>query len=341
VTLAHASNEQRARRLLRWYPRAWRDRYGDEFCALLESELDEQRTSVRRSLDVAWSGVVARASTTGLVGLPGDPARQSRASLAWVVGGLAAFLSFGLAMWSQLVVGWQWTSPRTPGTTWATVVMSIAVGAFVCLALAAVVPLAASVLTGLRRGRDDEATTLASVATASVAVLVAGARAFENGWPGTGGHHWAHQGMVPGGVAAFVWASTLGVTSYWAHPGALGAFPSAEVAWMAVSPPMMAVAAVAAATTLRRLELSSRVARFELRVGLAASGVMAVFLGAASLWLLDHEQRPRAIPTNLFHVGVIDVVGISVMGLATLLAWRAACRGLAAARRSGRAARAA
>jgi hypothetical protein len=29
--------------LLRWYPRAWRQRYGDEFLALVEDGLDGQR----------------------------------------------------------------------------------------------------------------------------------------------------------------------------------------------------------------------------------------------------------------------------------------------------------
>ena len=47
---------------------------------------------------------------------------------------------------------------------------------------------------------------------------------------------------VPGGVAAYAWASTLFVTSYWLHPAALGHFPGAELAWMVASP--LALAAV-------------------------------------------------------------------------------------------------
>ena len=52
-----------------------------------------------------------------------------------------------------------------------------------------------------------------------------GTHHFANGWPGTGGHPWVHQGIVPGGVAAYAWASTLFVTSYWAHPAALAGVP--------------------------------------------------------------------------------------------------------------------
>jgi len=323
------SSERRARRLLRWYPAAWRDRYGDEFSALLECELDERPTSARRTLDVAWSGIVARAATAGLAGVARDSARQPQASLAWLVAALGAFLGFGLAMWSQLVVGWQWTSPKTTGTTWGTIVMSVGVAAFVLLAAVAATPLVVTVLTRILRGHGRRLVVPASLCAVSVAVLVIGARAFENGWPGTGGHHWALQGMVPGGPAAFLWALTLGISSYWAHPAALGAFPTREVLWMAASPIVMVAAATGAAMTLRRLELSERVARFELRVGLAATAVMGAFLCGAVLWLFDHQPRPRSIPTDLFHVGVIDVVGVAVMAIATLLAWRAAQRGLA------------
>ena len=53
-------------------------------------------------------------------------------------------------------------------------------------------------------------------------VMIAGSHHFENCWPGTGAHAWGQQGLVPGGVAAFCWASTLSVSSYWAHPVLLG-----------------------------------------------------------------------------------------------------------------------
>jgi hypothetical protein len=33
---------ERAGRLLRWYPRAWRDRYGEEFTELLISDIEER-----------------------------------------------------------------------------------------------------------------------------------------------------------------------------------------------------------------------------------------------------------------------------------------------------------
>jgi hypothetical protein len=110
-------------------------------------------------------------------------------------------------------------------------------------------------------------------------------------------------------VAAFSWAATLSVSSYWAHPTALLSFPGTEVAWMAVSPVAMTCLAVGAARTLRRLDLSPRVLRFEARVAGAAALGMVVFLGAACGWILDGGPGPR----NLFHAGAIDGVGLAVM----------------------------
>ena len=40
---------ERAARLLRWYPRPWRERYGAEFTELLISDIEERPQSVRRA----------------------------------------------------------------------------------------------------------------------------------------------------------------------------------------------------------------------------------------------------------------------------------------------------
>jgi hypothetical protein len=52
--------ERRARRLLRWYPKAWRDRYGEEFTELLIDDIGERPRSWSRMLDVARRGMSAR-----------------------------------------------------------------------------------------------------------------------------------------------------------------------------------------------------------------------------------------------------------------------------------------
>jgi len=325
-------DERRARLLLRWYPRAWRDRYGDEFTALLVDEMAEQPRSLRRPLNVALSGIVARSGQAGMSGVPMRAGEQSPLSLAWLTTAIAVFLTFGLAIWAQLIVGWQWTPPETSATTAGTVVISVAVLYLALLGAAAVLPAIAVAAPQLARKRDGVLAAALLVTALSAAGLIVGTMHFENGWPGTGGHHWSGQGMVPGGVAAFVWAATLSVTSYWAHPGALHAFPTTEVVWMATSPVAIVGMIGGATVAFRRLELPVRVARFELRCGQAAILGMGAFLLGAIAWLTDRTRRPASIPTNLFHVGSIDLIGAFAMGATLVVAYVAVRRGLASLR---------
>jgi hypothetical protein len=51
---------RRAAGYLRWYPRVWRARYGEEFQAHLEAELEERPISLRRAVDIAFHAVISR-----------------------------------------------------------------------------------------------------------------------------------------------------------------------------------------------------------------------------------------------------------------------------------------
>jgi hypothetical protein len=306
--------ERRARRLLRWYPSAWRLRYGAEFTELLVADIAERPHSWRRTVDVARSGLAARLGTGGLVhGL--EPRDRATAHLASLVGAGAGFVLVGLAMWSQLAIGWQWSRPSAPATTAAIVGMSVLLAVFAGLALLALFPLVWALVT--RRTRRAAVPLLLLVA--GTTVLVLGARHFALGWPGTGGHPWAHQHLLPGRVAAFAWAATLSITSYWAHPGALLAFPAEELAWMAASPLALVAAAVGGTKLVRRLELSPRALRFELVLARIGCAAMIAFLVAACCWIAAGDPGPR----NLFHIGAIDFVGVAGMAVALLFARRA------------------
>jgi len=46
--------------MLRWYPRAWRERYGKEFLAMVEDSLDGRRPTWRLRVSVAWAGLRER-----------------------------------------------------------------------------------------------------------------------------------------------------------------------------------------------------------------------------------------------------------------------------------------
>jgi hypothetical protein len=165
-----------------------------------------------------------------------------------------------------------------------------------------------------------------SLGIAGAAVLTAGSLHFGHGWPGTGGHPWAGRGLVPGTVARFCWAATRWVTSYWAHPGALSSFPVAEIAWMAASPVAIVAMLTGAGKTLQRIQLPSRMLRYEAWLGIAATVAMAAFLAGAGSWVISGGPAPR----GLFRVGAIDFLGLAVMTAALLLAARAVQRALTA-----------
>ena len=315
------STARRAARLLRWYPAAWRARYGDEFTELLIAEFAERPRSWRRAADVARGGLLARLARVGLSGRPPESAEQVRAGLATAAGAAGAFLAVGIAMWAQLTIGWEWEPPRNAATTIGMTSMTAAVLLLAVLALLAVVPLGWSAARAARDRRARHLLAPALLAVAGAAVLAAGSHHFENGWPGTGAHAWAQQGLVPGGVAAFSWAATLSISSYWAHPAALAAFPAAEIAWMAISPAALIAGVAGVAWLVRRLELSPRVLRFQARLAGSAAAVMAVFLAGAGCWVVAAGPGP-----GLVHAGTIDTVGLVVMAAALAVARRAVRR---------------
>ena len=117
---------ERAARLLRCYPRAWRARYGEEFTELLLADLAERPRSPARTADVIRGGIVARLTDAGLCGIaPDDTERagqRARASLASLACCAAVFLGLAGAIWSQLTIGWQWSAPDATAAV-ATVVI--------------------------------------------------------------------------------------------------------------------------------------------------------------------------------------------------------------------------
>lgn len=307
---------RRAEQLLRCYPKDWRSRYGEEFLELLEAEIRERPRSWRRNVDVAWSGLIARLSNAGLTGHTPKPSVQVRASLISAGCAFAVFLAFGVAMWAQLTIGWQWSEPDTGPTYAAMILMSVAVALFCILAVLAVVPIAWRVIDGVFRSHSAKLARPAALFMVGSAFLIIGSRHFGNGWPGTGGHPWADRGLVPGGVGAFAWASTLWVSSYWAHPHMLLEFPVAELAWMASSPIAIFCALVGAAKTVRRLDLPSRTLLYEIRLArVAAFGMITLLVGSIS-WTAEGDPGPG----NLFHTGGVDVAAIAAMGLTLAVA---------------------
>jgi hypothetical protein len=93
--------------LLRWYPRAWRDRYGGEPAALIQDTLDEGRPAWRLRLSVIGGACANGAAARGTRQRRPSRARpgQLNASGAYWVGVLVTGLAIAAAigLWAAAV----------------------------------------------------------------------------------------------------------------------------------------------------------------------------------------------------------------------------------------------
>jgi hypothetical protein len=104
--------------LLRWYPRAWRDRYGEELLALIQDTLEEGHPAWQLRLGVAWGGLRERG-------------RQARYAAAASVRRRAGPDKWGTVLMAGLVcavVPGQLVSAPFPARAWQAVALGAASG---------------------------------------------------------------------------------------------------------------------------------------------------------------------------------------------------------------------
>ena len=261
-----------------------------------------------RKLDVFAHGVWTRLTYAGLAGSVLDPWRRTRSMLAALLVVSAVFVMLAVGVWAQLTIGWQWSAPLSAGTTAAMWLMSaglFGLGALVVvvIALFAVLLLGVAHRGGVGRWRP----VLVSVAAAGV--LYVGCRHLGPHWPGTGGHAWSGRGLVPAWMARLSWAGTLWISSYWAHPVALGSFPAGELAWMVISPAAWLALIVSGTVSASRVELTPRLQRLAVLLCAVAVTAMVVFLAGAVLWVFSDSSGPRSV----FAVGAIDFAIVAIL----------------------------
>lgn len=314
--------EARVARLVRLYPKDWQARYGDEFSDLLAEQIADQPRSWARTLDIAVGAIMARLAALGLSGTTINPSDQPRRSLATVGCALALFMTIAISIWSNLTVAWRSAHPTTPLTHAAILIMTVAV--IICVSAAGVgsIPV---VWMGVKAATRRSGTLLrvpTLLVLAGTATLIAGAMAFHAGWSGTGSQPWSQQSVGPSGTASFLWASTLSVSSYWAHPTILSALPWSEIVWMAINPIALVASIVGGTKILRRLDLAPRLFRFLTRTAQVATAGLGLFVFGTVTWLIGGG----AGPAHLFQAGTVDRVGLVVMTVTLVVAVRSVQR---------------
>jgi hypothetical protein len=237
--------DPRLGRLLRWYPRAWRERYGKEFLALVEDTLDGDRPGWRLLLAGAWSGLRERGHATRLAGrrallrlargVAGDPG-----SVAIVAGYLAAILPHELGA----------PPARQTGVILDTLTALIGLAGLALLAggLAAL-PALIRLLRAGRRPKVRRRLVWAVGATVATAAGLA--------W-------------------LTLWSGTSSLTPLSTSPTCIAGLIGTIVA--------LAVALSQWAGVARRLDLGPRVRAVERRLGTVAVPVIIVLMGVSVVW---------------------------------------------------------
>jgi hypothetical protein len=122
--------------ILRAYPRAWRERYGDELVSLIEAESEGGRISLRVKLDVIGAGLVQRLRSSGLAGDEVPPAGRIRAGVLLVLSAWAAFVVAGLGF-AKTAEHWQAITPKpdqgTPAAAYDAVLLASELGTLAVL----------------------------------------------------------------------------------------------------------------------------------------------------------------------------------------------------------------
>jgi hypothetical protein len=97
---------RRAQRLLRFYPRFWRDRYGAEFVDFMEQSIADAPHDARRTSNIIFKGSKARLGELGLLGPSLDGADATRTALSTSTVLATVFTVFALFYWSCAMVAW-------------------------------------------------------------------------------------------------------------------------------------------------------------------------------------------------------------------------------------------
>ena len=302
-------------RLLRWYPTAWRERYGEEFVALMDDDLAGRDPGAIYRLRVATSGVLQRARGAGLVGTATSTAERKRAGflLVLVAWSAAVFAGASFAKASEHFSNALHPNARLlPQVSYDLVVALGAAGTLLVVIGAAVtLPSFASFLReggwSFLRRRVIVAGSLSIVTLFGVLTLA----------------HWSHH---------------LGVV---ARNGGDLLYTSAFLGWCLLAASTLAGWTLVAVSCARRVTISPKVLRFESRLAVVLAGVMLALVVTSVVWWNAMSARApwyfqwSPFGSNYYAFNFELAVAVSLMSLAALVALCGAYRVMTARGTSG------
>ena len=288
---------------LRWYPQAWRARYGDELIALLDDEYNGN-LPVKVRLSLVTGGLEQRTRQSGMIGDSLPPVDRIRAG-ALVI--LAAWIAFVIAGASFAKFSEHFDEALPHGA-------------------------------GPHHVPDLTFTMLQTVAGVGSVLVVTGALfavpAFvrflrTGGWGSVRGHYLralactALTAVIT--VLLFVWARHL--TPLQRH-GGLHWYGGLFLVWGLVSALTLVLWAVAAIATVTRIELTRTILAVEATLALVIAGAMLVMFVAVVVWWAAMAKdapaflhaNPAGAPGSSWDVWLIATVALMVLALVTATA---------------------
>ena len=276
--------EARAQTLLRAYPRAWRDRYGDEFAALLADDIAERPRNLGRDLDVVRCALATRLGAGG------------------VGAAVAVFAAAATSIWTQLASGVAAGGPDSSAVILGLATLSLCGLAIAAATAIGVFALARAIAHSVRRGGGRRLIRPGALAGFGAAAFVAGVA------------HLSSHSHVSAPPARWTWAATESISTYWIHPGRLFALPTSEVAWMLASP----VAAIACLRGLRGLVALTGLRDDRRLLRRLSVAVMFPALVTAATWVVGSQHDPNAH----LRAGSLDLALVAAMAIGMLTVTR-------------------
>ncbi len=277
---------------LRWYPPAWRERYGSELVVLMEDTYGARKPPLRSRLGIVWAGLIEHLAEFGIRPGGKSPEERMRSGSLLVFCAWAFFVIAGIGF-AKFAEHWDAFMPRSdqrlPGDAFNVVQWAAAVGAL--LVVAAAVVAVPSVVRLVRDGGWEAVRRPVRwvVAVSSVTILV--------------------------GVGVVVWASQL--TPDQRNGGSL---PYQLIAVMLAVMVVITVATstAGAVSVAHRLQISHRVIRLQAVLAvLLAAAMVPIIAGTIVWWASVATHAPAFLsghpaPAPMIIVGLLMVIGIDL-----------------------------
>jgi hypothetical protein len=291
-------------RLLRWYPPAWRDRYGEEFIVFIQDSFGRQKPPLMARLSIVAGGIRERARRSGISGDSVPPADRVRAGVLTVLVSWTATVVAG-ASFAKMSEHFDTALPGGAGAHHLpdlsyTVIQTLAAAAGLVVVAGAVLVLPA-LMRYLRSG----------------------------GWPFIRPHALRTAGctLATAGVTAplMAWAHHLSIQQ---RNGGSTVYTVLFLMWAALVVATLVLWTVLAVVAAPRLTLSRSLLAIEARMAEAVALAVVAILAAMSIWWgLIAQRAPTFISgASASPLPARLVATVSLMALAGAVAITGAVR---------------